>query len=90
MRVCFCFDFIIKYIGRYALLLPIGENSFSGAVLLNHSSATIIDYLKNSTFEETITLISKKYNISFEKAQCDCEAIVSALVKGGIINNGIQ
>ena len=90
MRVCFGCDFLIKYIGRYALLLPVGENSFGGAVLLNHSSANIVCYLKDNSLEETIALISKKYNISLEQAQHDCEAIVSALDKGGLISNGIQ
>ena len=89
MKVEFCFDFRIKYIGKYALLLPIGENSFHGAVLFNHTSAAMIELLKSHSVEETVSLFAAQFGIPLGQADKDCKAVIATLENGGI-GYGIQ
>jgi len=81
----FNFDFVIKRIGRHAVLMPTGENSFHGIISLNLSSAFLLEQLKSTPISSAIPAYSHHYQISFEQAAKDCDNLLAMLIEGGII-----
>ena len=84
-RARFAFNFVIKQIGEYTVMLPVGETSFSGIIRLNPPSAFLVEQLKTACVGDAVTAYSRHFQLPDDKALQDCCALLDALRQGGII-----
>jgi len=81
----FICKFVVKQIGKYAAILPIGENDYNGIITLNSTAALFVTKLLNHSIEDSIALYRDYYHLSTEQAYRDCNHILDALTHGGFI-----
>ena len=88
--ITFRFDFIIRHIGNAHVLVPIGENDFNGIVLLNQSSAMLIELLRDNNINDAATLFKRQCSISDDSASEIIEKFIVDLRKGGLTYDDVQ
>lgn len=81
-------NFVLRNIADEYIVMPTGGSiaDFDGAVVLNEVSAFIFEKLCNSvTKEDLVMALLNEYDVDFETAQKDVEALISKFDEMGII-----
>lgn len=79
---------IVSIAGDY-ILVPVGERmeSFNGTIVLNETSAYILEQLKTEkSIEGILHLLVEKYDVDFETARKDVDELINKMRKAGILN----
>lgn len=88
--VNFRFDFVIRHIGNAYVLVPIGENDFNGIVLMNRSSAMLVELLRDHNINDATILFKKRCLIGDDSALKIIEKFIIDLRKGGLTYEDVQ
>lgn len=79
-------SFITHNIAGEQVMVSADTNVFSGIARSNATAAFIIECLHEDTSADAIAkLITDKYDVSYDVAKSDCEAIISQLDSIGAI-----
>lgn len=83
----FRFNYVVRHIGTEYVLVPIGENNFNGIVLLNQTSAILLELLRDNIIKDATALFQKKFSLSDASALATVDEFITELRKGRLIND---
>lgn len=89
-RINFKFNFVVRHIGDAYVLVPIGENDFNGIVLLNRSSAILMELLRDNNINDATMLLKKQFLLSGSNALEIIKKFEADLRKWGLIYDDVQ